>query len=766
LEHPQAPTPANAATGAASPTAASMGERQAPIGSGATPTDPSPVPFWLRRLGALGWRILVVLAFVGVLLSIAWTIGTVTASVAVAVLASATVAPIVRAFLSRGWGSSRAAAGGTLIAFGVVILVLGVGAWVLVRYAPELVSAVSSGLDALRAGDLGSLLPRELADAIVDVVDGLKGWLTSNIGSIVGSVANAFTVLLFGAFTTFFLLADASLAWRWVTQGLSTDHREAAMRSVQESIERIGGYVRTVAVLAAVEALIDCLLLAVLGVPLAVPLATLVFAAGFVPYLGGIVATAALLLAALAAIGSQGALLLLVLIVIANVLVERFVAVPLRRTSARVNPGIVLVVLPIGAYLGGLLGLVLAVPVAAAVLSVGTSVVDIFKPEPTDVTTEPPLVPAWLDFLAQWSWRLLVGIALIAVAFFVMMQVPTLTLTLVIAAVLAATVAPIVGALVRRGWGRTLSSVVVTLGVTATVVSVTVLSVVSLVANVGDVAGGIGSGAGGIDDALPGLGGLLQRLVGEVGGQIVATVVSVAAAIAGLTIVLVVGVVLTVFLLKDGQAGWDSLTSGMAPWRREELDAAAGRAVSVLGGYMLGTGAVSLFGAVTQYILMVLLGVPLALPVLVLSFFGGYIPYLGSAITTGIAFLLTVSTGNMNAIVLMFVFTIVFNIVQGNVVQPLVFSKAVNIHPAIILLAIPAGGTLGGILGMFLVVPFLGVVGTTWRTVLVVLGRPPDSPDPAGEVGAGAAGPGGEGVTSAISREPAAPAASAAADVG
>ena len=63
-------------------------------------------------------------------------------------------------------------------------------------------------------------------------------------------------------------------------------------------------------------------------------------------------------------------------------------------------------------------------------------------------------------------------------------------------------------------------------------------------------------------------------------------------------------------------------------------------------------------------------------------------------------------------------FTIVFNIVQGNFVAPLVYGKAVNIHPAIILMAIPAGADLAGVVGMFLVVPFLGVVAATWRTVL------------------------------------------------
>jgi predicted PurR-regulated permease PerM len=73
----------------------------------------------------------------------------------------------------------------------------------------------------------------------------------------------------------------------------------------------------------------------------------------------------------------------------------------------------------------------------------------------------------------------------------------------------------------------------------------------------------------------------------------------------------------------------------------------------------------------------------------------------------------------------MAVWTIVFNIVQGNIVSPLVYGRTVQLHPAIVLLAIPAGGEIAGVIGMFLVVPFLGVVATTWRTVLRAAGEPP-----------------------------------------
>ena len=73
----------------------------------------------------------------------------------------------------------------------------------------------------------------------------------------------------------------------------------------------------------------------------------------------------------------------------------------------------------------------------------------------------------------------------------------------------------------------------------------------------------------------------------------------------------------------------------------------------------------------------------------------------------------------------MAIFTIVFNIVQGNIVAPIVYSRVVSLHPAVVLVAIPAGNAVAGVIGMFLVVPFLGVVATVWRTVLHVLDTEP-----------------------------------------
>jgi putative heme transporter len=145
---------------------------------------------------------------------------------------------------------------------------------------------------------------------------------------------------------------------------------------------------------------------------------------------------------------------------------------------------------------------------------------------------------------------------------------------------------------------------------------------------------------------------------------------------------------------------------------------------------MLGTAAISAVGAISQFAIMRLFDLPFAFPIAILSFILGFIPYYGGFITTGIAFLVAIGYGTPTQIALMFVWTIVFNLVQGNIVTPLVYRRSVNLHPAVVLLAIPAGGAVAGVAGMFLAVPILAVIAATWRTVLYVLGDRPATPRP------------------------------------
>ena len=217
----------------------------------------------------------------------------------------------------------------------------------------------------------------------------------------------------------------------------------------------------------------------------------------------------------------------------------------------------------------------------------------------------------------------------------------------------------------------------------------------------------------------------MESLAQTFGGNLIQTITTVLEVIAAIGVVLLLSALLAFYFLRDGSRGWARVIQGATDWRRDALDRAGRDAVDILGGYMFGTAIISAVGAISQLAIMLILGLPFAIPVAILSFIACFIPYYGGFITTGLAFLIAVAYGSPTQIVIMFIYTIVFNLIQGNVVTPLVYNRAVNLHPAIVLLAIPAGGAIAGIAGMFLAVPILAVIATTWRTVLYVLDDQP-----------------------------------------
>jgi predicted PurR-regulated permease PerM len=644
---------------------------------------------------------------------LAITVGTVTASVLVALIVAATFAPYVDALRQRGWASTKAAAavsvGALAIVGGVAVLV----ALAVVPYISELISTIEASVASLRTALAAASVPPEIVTAVEAVLSGTHDWISSAIASAVASAAGVVTVLFLGGFLTFFLLQDGDKAWAWTVSGTSGWRQKALTDSGRDALELVGGYLRGTAVNAATDAASDFVFLTILGVPLAGPLAVLVLLGGFIPYVGTALTTAVLVLVTWSTVGLGSVAILLVLIAITNVIQRRYVAPRAYPRTIDVHPALVLIALPIGAAVAGLLGVIAALPVVAFVMTTSRAVVASLDIEP-DAPDSSGLVPVWLDRLAQWSWRSLVVTIVLLVAIAAAVTVPMVVLPIVLAVVLAATLDPAAALLRERGLSRNVASLVVTVGAFLIAAAVLVLTIGSMVGPLQEI---VSTSAGGADQTEARRVGLVG-FVNAIGSGMLQTVAGLLAGIVGFVVALLLGAILTFFFLRDGPALWDRAIGGMAPVQRGRAQEAGRGAAGVLGGYMVGTGAISVFGAVTQFVIMAVLGIPLALPLAVLSFFGGFIPYIGSFITTGLAFLVTVATGSTTDIIVMGLFTIVFNIVQGNIVAPLVYGKAVNLHPAIILIAIPAGGALAGIIGMFLVVPFVGVVATTWRIVL------------------------------------------------
>ena len=140
----------------------------------------------------------------------------------------------------------------------------------------------------------------------------------------------------------------------------------------------------------------------------------------------------------------------------------------------------ILLALLIGFTMGGLAGMFVAVPTIAVVSAITGAVLDVLGTTGTARVSMRGDIPAWLDRLAQWSWRLLVAVGLVGLVVGILSQFPVVVGPIVVAVTLAATFLPAVAALERRGWTRGRASFVVSVVVWAAVTVVTVLSITAL----------------------------------------------------------------------------------------------------------------------------------------------------------------------------------------------------------------------------------------------------------------------------------------------
>jgi predicted PurR-regulated permease PerM len=680
------------------------------------------IPDWLTNLAALGWRFIVIAALVVVLWALAGLLWTVTASIAIAIVIAAAFAPFALRLRARGRSPSAAAAIVWVVAIAVITGAVVLLSFALLPYVGALVDQVKLGIAEIEAQLAVMNVPPAVAESARTAIDAARAAVGAVVGDIVEAAAGAITVMILASFLVFFFLKDGDRAWVWIFQAVSDQKRERITDAGEDALTRVGGYLRGTTILSAIIATTDLVFMLVLGVPLAAPLAVLVFFSGYIPYFGGIVTTMLILLVTYATLGVGPVVVMILLIAVRNAILGYGVRPAVYGRAVSIHPALVLVALPAGYQLAGVVGLFAAVPVTAVLLAIAAATVAIVDPGPRPEL--PALVPAWLDRVAQWSWRLLVALGMVSLVVLVIVTVPLVVVPIVMATILAATLDPLVRALVRRGRGRGKAAAIAVGGGFLAIAALLVLTVAVLVEQAGAIGQTASSGAESTSSAAGGSLDLLASAVANGGTELVGVAVSIASGVGSLLVVTVLSALLSFYFLKDGGNLWNKTLGRVRPEAASAVDAAGSRAFDVLGGYMIGTGAISLVGATSQLVIMLLLGIPLALPIFVLSFFLCFIPYIGGFISTGIALLVTIAVGSPSDIVIMVIWTLVFNIVTGNVVSPLVYGKTVHLHPAVVLVAIPAGGAVAGIAGMFLVVPLIGVVVATWRTVIAVIGMP------------------------------------------
>ncbi len=200
-------------------------------------------------------------------------------------------------------------------------------------------------------------------DAVLELLQGEQ----VRTGALAGATAAAEVVagMFLGVVLLFFLLKDGERIWTFFLQP-ATGHRRRRLELVgRRSVEVLGGYVRGTAVVALVDAVIIGIALAVLGVPLAFPLALVVFLGAFIPLVGATVAGILAALVALVANGPVVALIVVGVVIAVNQLEGDILAPVVLGKALSLHPLAILLALTAGTILAGIIGALLAVPLAA-----------------------------------------------------------------------------------------------------------------------------------------------------------------------------------------------------------------------------------------------------------------------------------------------------------------------------------------------------------------------------------------------------------------
>ena len=138
---------------------------------------------------------------------------------------------------------------------------------------------------------------------------------------------------------------------------------------------------------------------------------------------------------------------------------------------------------------------------------------------------------------------------------------------------------------------------------------------------------------------------------------------------------------------------------------------------ATLGGFIRTQAIVSLIDAFFIGLGLVILGVPLALVLATLTFLGGFIPIVGAFVAGALAVLVALVANGPTTALIVLVIIIAVQQLEGNVLQPILQSRSMNLHPAIVLLAVTGGGSVFGIIGAFLAVPAAAVAAVLIRYV-------------------------------------------------
>lgn len=342
------------------------------------------------------------------------------------------------------------------------------------------------------------------------------------------------------------------------------------------------------------------------------------------------------------------------------------------------------------------------------------------RPQPADA------VPWAVRVAAAWSWRIVLIGVVVTGLLYLLARFRLVTLPVFVALLLTALMQPAVHGVTRLRVPRVLATAVVfVLGIAA--VGGVFYGIVELVlAGLNDLARAVTTGieqirrwlvTGPLPTVAPleDLTNRAQRWIQQNTQRISQGALTTASVLTQLLAGLLLTLVVTFFFLYDGRRIWGWVVRLFPRSVEDRIDGAGRQAWNTLAGYVQGTVVVALFDSVLITAVLFFVGLPVSLmvPLGVLVFFGAFVPLLGALVTGFLAVIATLVTQGLIAALIVLGGVIAVQQIEGNLLQPLVLGRMVQLHPLAVLLTVTAGAIIAGIAGAIVAVPVAAVINTT-----------------------------------------------------
>jgi predicted PurR-regulated permease PerM len=297
------------------------------------------------------------------------------------------------------------------------------------------------------------------------------------------------------------------------------------------------------------------------------------------------------------------------------------------------------------------------------------------------------------------------------------------------ALIVATVLGPPVAWLRSKGWPAALAAAVVVVSFIASIVAVIAVLTPQVAGQAGEVAAGASDGLqkirdwltgeplnlseGQITGAISALQDKLQSSASAISSGVFTTISTASSIIVNLVLVLM----LTFFFVKDGHKFLPWVNSIGGTRSGQHTTEVMSRVWATLGGFIRTQTLVALIDAVIIGAGLAILGSPLAVPLAVVTFFAAYIPIVGAFVSGALAVLVTLVTNDPKAALIALLIVVGVQQLEGNVLSPVLQGKNMNLHPAVVLMSVTAGGSLFGVTGAFLAVPVAASVAEILRYV-------------------------------------------------